>query len=61
MALLTEIYSTTRANRDRPVADNITANNALLMTLEDKGKIKNANGGRDLTEPLIHTGYDARP
>jgi hypothetical protein len=57
MPLLTQLYSTTRANRDRPVADNVTGHNALLKTLEDKGHIKNAAGGRDLTEPLIYGEY----
>lgn len=52
---LTELISTTLRNRDRlPVADNVTNHNALLRTMEDKGKIKNAGGGRDLTEPLLY-------
>lgn len=59
MALLTELYSTTRLNRDMSVADMITNHNALLFTLEDMGAIKNATGGRTLDEPLIHTGYDS--
>lgn len=58
MALLTEIYSTTRQNRNRELADNLIENNALLFVLNDKGKIS-ADGGRDIGEPLIHTGYDA--
>jgi len=58
MALLTQIYSTTRQNRKRPLANNITENNALLFTLEQKGHIKDAGGGRDLGEPLIHAEYD---
>ena len=57
MALLTELYSTTRANRDMPMADNVTNHNALLAFLEDKGHVKNANGGRDLTEPLLYGEY----
>ena len=57
MALLTELYSTTRANRDMPLADNVTNHNALLAFLEDKGHVKNANGGRDLTEPLLYGEY----
>jgi hypothetical protein len=40
-----------------PLADNVTNHNAFLRTLEDKGKIKNANGGRDLTEPLLYGEY----
>jgi hypothetical protein len=57
MALLTELYSTTRANRDRPMADNVTNHNAYLAFLEDRGHVKNANGGRDLTEPLLYGEY----
>lgn len=59
MALLTQMYSTTRQNRKRPLADQITANNALLYFLKEKGHIKDAGGGRDLGEPLIHAEYDA--
>jgi hypothetical protein len=57
MALLTELYSTTRANREMPLADNVTNHNAFLYILESKGHIKNANGGRDLTEPLLYGEY----
>lgn len=57
MALLTEMYSTTRTNRDMPLADNVTAHNAFLRAMEDKGNIKNAAGGRDLTEPLVYGEY----
>jgi hypothetical protein len=51
---LTELVATTLRNRERFVADNVTADNALLRTLEDTGQIKNAGGGRDLTEPLLY-------
>jgi hypothetical protein len=57
MALLTEMYSTTRTNRDMPLADNVTNHNAFLRTMDEKGMIKNANGGRDLTEPLLYGEY----
>lgn len=57
MALLTEIYSTTRTNRDMPLADNVTNHNAFLKQLDTMGKVKNANGGRDLTEPLLYGEY----
>jgi hypothetical protein len=57
MALLTELYSTTRANRDRPLADNVTNHNAYLSWISDNGNLKNANGGRDLTEPLLYGEY----
>jgi len=51
---LTELVTSTLRNRDRFVADNVTNHNAFLRTLEDTGKIKNAGGGRDLTEPLLY-------
>ena len=51
---ITELVTTTLRNRERFVADNVTAHNALLRTMEDTGKIKNAGGGRDLTEPLLY-------
>ncbi|RKX23166.1 MAG: phage major capsid protein [Gammaproteobacteria bacterium] len=51
---VSEIISTTLRNRDRMVADNVTAHNGLLRTLEDTGKIKNAGGGRQLDEPLLY-------
>lgn len=59
MTLPTQIYSTTRQNRKRPLANNIVANNAILMTLKEKGHIKDAGGGRDIGEPLIHAEYDS--
>ena len=51
---LTELVATTLRNRDMFVADNVTHHNALLRTLEDGSGIKNAGGGRDLTEPLLY-------
>lgn len=51
---ITELVSTTLRNRDRMVADNVTKDNALLFTMEEKGKIKNAGGGRELAEPLLY-------
>lgn len=52
---LTELITSTLRNRERGfVADNVTNHNALLRTLEDNGKIKNAGGGRELTEPLLY-------
>ncbi len=51
---LTELVATTLRNREKFVADNVTAHNGLLRTMEDNGHIKNAGGGRDLTEPLLY-------
>lgn len=51
---LTELVATTLRNQEMPVADNVTNHNALLRTMEDTGSIKNAGGGRDLTENLLY-------
>lgn len=51
---LSEIVATTLRNREKELADNITNHNALLYTLEKKGHIKTANGGRVLTQPLAY-------
>jgi len=51
---LTELVATTLMNQEMPVADNVTNHNALLRTLEDTGNIKNAGGGRELTENLLY-------
>ncbi len=51
---LTELVATTLRNQERMVADNVTNHNALLRTMEDNGTIKNAGGGRDLTENLLY-------
>ena len=51
---LTELVATTLRNQEMPVADNITAHNALLRTMEDTGSIKNVGGGRDITENLLY-------
>jgi hypothetical protein len=51
---LTELVATTLRNRDRMVADNVTNHNGLLYIMEEQGHIKNAGGGRVLTEPLLY-------
>jgi hypothetical protein len=51
---LTELVATTLRNREKFVADNVTNHNGLLRTMEDNGHIKNAGGGRDLTENLLY-------
>jgi hypothetical protein len=50
---LTELVATTLRKRGS-LADNVTNHNGLLFTMEDRGNIKNAGGGRDLTEPLLY-------
>ena len=51
---ITELVATTLRNQEMSVADNVTNHNALLRTLEETGNIKNAGGGRDLTENLLY-------
>lgn len=49
---LTEIVTTTLRNRTGKLADNVTKNNALLMRLKKKGKIKPVSGGRTIVQEL---------
>ncbi|MFI0489340.1 MAG: phage major capsid protein [Yersinia sp. (in: enterobacteria)] len=49
---LTEIVTTTLRNRTGELADNVTTNNALLMRLRKKGKIKPVSGGRTIVQEL---------
>jgi len=51
---LGEIVATTLRNRDPSLADNITNDNWLLSTLQDKGHFKPATGGRTLVEPIAY-------
>lgn len=51
---LTELVATTLRNRQKEVADNVTNHNALLMRLESKGGISDADGGRTIVEELIY-------
>ena len=65
-----DILATTIESRTRKIADNVTANNALLMKLEGKGKIKPFSGGTKILQELSFTenanggwysGYDILP
>jgi hypothetical protein len=49
---LTEIVTTTLRNRTGELADNVTKNNALLMRLRKKSKIKPVSGGRTIVQEL---------
>ncbi len=49
---LTEIVTTTLRNRTGELADNVTKNNAMLMRLRKKGKIKPVSGGRTIVQEL---------
>ena len=67
---ITDILTTTIESRTRKIADNVTANNALLMKLEAKGKIKPFSGGTKILQELSfaensnagwYSGYDILP
>jgi len=49
---LTEIVTTTLRNRTGKLADNVTKNNALLMRMKKKGKVKPVSGGRTIVQEL---------
>ena len=49
---LSELITTTLRNRSKALADNITNNNAILARFKQKGRIRIADGGRDIVEPL---------
>lgn len=49
---LSEIVTTTLRNRTKKLADNITANTALLSRLRSRGKVKPFSGGRVITQEL---------
>jgi len=49
---LSEIVTTTLRNRTGVLADNMSRNNALLMRLNQRGKIKTFSGGRTIVQEL---------
>lgn len=49
---LSEIVTTTLRNRTGKLADNVTKNNALLMRLKRRGKVKPVSGGRTIVQEL---------
>lgn len=49
---LSEIITTTLRNRSGKLADNVTKNNALLMRLKKRGKVKPVTGGRTIVREL---------
>ncbi len=67
---VSDIIATTIENRSKKIADNVTKNNALLMRLESKGKIKTVSGGSKIFQELSfaenanagwYSGYDLLP
>lgn len=49
---LSEIVTTTLRKRTGQLADNVTENNALLMRLRKRGKVKPVDGGRTIVQEL---------
>jgi len=49
---LSEIVTTTLRNRSKKLADNVTENNAILLKLSERGKIKPVSGGRTIVQEL---------
>jgi hypothetical protein len=67
---ISDILATTIESRTRQIADNVTKNNAILMKLESKGKIKTFSGGSKILQELSfaentnggwYSGYDILP
>jgi hypothetical protein len=67
---ISDILATTIESRTRKIADNVTKNNAILMKLESKGKIKPFSGGSKILQELSfaentnggwYSGYDILP
>lgn len=49
---LSEIITTTLRNRTKKLADNVTENNAILLRLSKRGKVKPVSGGRTIVQEL---------
>jgi hypothetical protein len=67
---VSDIIATTIENRTRKIADNVTKNNALLMRLSQRGKMRTFSGGRLIYQELSfaengnagwYSGYDLLP
>ena len=69
-ANISDIIATTIESRTRQIADNVTNNNAILMQLSKKGKIRPFSGGYKILQELSfaensnagwYSGYDLLP
>jgi hypothetical protein len=49
---ISEIVTTTLEARSGKLADNVSKNNAILMRLQEKGKIKPLSGGRQIYQEI---------
>lgn len=67
---VSDIITTTIEKRSRKLADNVTKNNALLMRLKQKGRVRPFSGGRLIYEEMsfaengnagYYSGYDLLP
>ena len=67
---ISDILATTIESRTRQIADNVTKNNAILMKLSMKGRIKTFSGGYKILQELSfaensnagwYSGYDILP
>jgi hypothetical protein len=67
---ISDILATTIESRTRKIADNVTKNNAILMKLEQGGRIKTFSGGYKILQELSfaensnagwYSGYDILP
>jgi hypothetical protein len=54
-ATFTEMVTTTLRNHKRMLVDNVSANNALLTIMKEKGKIRTESGGYEIVLPLDYT------
>jgi hypothetical protein len=70
ISTLTDIIATTIQSRTGQIADNVTANNALLGRLKQRGNIKTFSGGNVILEELsfasngnagFYSGYETLP
>lgn len=53
-ATFTEMVSTTFRNHGTQLVDNVTAHNALMRWMKDKGKIRRESGGYEIVIPLAY-------
>ena len=51
-ANISDIIATTITSRTRKIADNVSNNNALLMKMKMRGRIKTFSGGTKILEEL---------
>jgi hypothetical protein len=51
-ATFTEMVTTTLRNHKRQLTDNVSAHNALLRLMKEKGKIQTRSGGYEIVLPL---------